>query len=341
MVRAGLIAGLLILLAACGREDAREPGAPGDIPASLPPRFYPPEGWAWDTLPQEKPQRYGVAAPRSFPAATIIILPGYGEPAEVWFETAADLIAQGYTVWILDRAGQGGSARYASPHDLGFVPAFDTDSKGLQTFLGAVVKPRPDDVVVVLAHADAAATALVAIGAGLKVDGLIASSAELATTKGSPLLKIARRADTPPFGWRPWREDGPDDHFLGRTHDRERGGLRHTWMLSKPNLRLSGPSMGWLEAFSGASREAAEASGKVAPAVLMVNPNQPASNLCSKLPACREEELSGARTAIHLEADRWRGPWLDMIDGFIAGRVAVRQRGIISAASTTPYVNRP
>lgn len=335
MVRAGLIAGLLILLAACGGDDARKTAAPADIPASLSPRFYPPEGWAWGLLAQAKPQRYGVASPRGTPSGLIVILPGYGEPAEVWFETASNLIALGHTVWILDRPGQGGSARYVTPHDLGFVPSFDTDSEGVQAFLSSVVKPRPDDVVVVLAHADATPAALLAIGAGLKVDGLIASSAELATARGSPLLKALQRPDAPPFGWRPWDEDRPDDRAIGLSHDRERGRLRQTWMLTKPQLRLSGPSLGWLDGFAAASRAASVAAGQF-PATLMINPNRPASDLCRRLSGCRQETLPGARAAIHLETDQWREPWLEQVHYFVAQRVSARQQVTISVASPTP-----
>ncbi len=336
MLRAGLIAGLLILLAACGRDDARKASAPADIPAALSPRFYPPDGWAWGTFGEGKPQRYGVASPRSAPSGIVVILPGYGEPAEVWFETASNLIARGHTVWILDRPGQGGSARYVPPHDLGFVPRFDTDSDGLQTFLASIVKPRPDDVVVVLAHADATPAALLALGRGMKVDGLIANSAELASAGDSPLLKVFQRPDVPPFGWRPWSEDRPDDRAIGLTHDRERGRLRQTWMLAKPELRLSSPSLGWLEAFATASREVGAKPARLTAPILMVNPNRPASGLCDELAACRQEALTGARAAIHLETDQWREPWLEQVDDFVAQRVSAQQEAAISAASPRP-----
>lgn len=333
MVRAGLLAGLLLILAACGREDAREAGAPGDLPASLSPRFYPPQGWAWGSLEQAKPQRYGVASTPRVPTATIVILPGYGEPAEVWFETASDLVEAGHTVWILDRAGQGGSARYAKPADLGFVPSFAVERDGLQSFLSTIVKPRPQDVVILLAHADAAAVALDAIGSGVKVDGLIASAAELSTTRGSPWLGTIQRPDAPPFGWRPWTRDQPDDRAAGRTHDPARGRLRQVWLQAKPELRLSSPSLGWLRAFDDVSRALAEAG--LSTPTMMVNPNHPAAALCRKNPACHEHTIPGARQAIHLEADQWRGPWLAMIDDFISQRFADRQTAV-SAATPTP-----
>ncbi|HVK42039.1 MAG TPA: alpha/beta hydrolase, partial [Phenylobacterium sp.] len=99
MLRACLLAAMVISLVACSRDGARQAFAESRTPASLAPRFYPPEGWAWGYVGTgEKPvQRYGVASTRRVPVANVVIVPGYGETAEVWFETASDLIGRGYT----------------------------------------------------------------------------------------------------------------------------------------------------------------------------------------------------------------------------------------------------
>ncbi len=75
-------------------------------------RFYPPENWAWGLIEvgDAPAQRYGVAAPAVTARADVLILPDAGETAETWFETARDLTASGYAVWVLEGcAGQGGS----------------------------------------------------------------------------------------------------------------------------------------------------------------------------------------------------------------------------------------
>lgn len=178
MVRASLFAALLLALAACSRDGALGPFAESQVPPALTPRFYPPEGWAWGFIGVgDKPvQRYGVGSTRRVPTATIVVVPGYGETAEMWFETAADLIDDGYTVWILDRAGQGGSGRYVAPRDLGHVSTFDPDIAALGEFVRVVVRPAPDTPLVLLSHADGVVVALSAVRAGMKVDGVIASS---------------------------------------------------------------------------------------------------------------------------------------------------------------------
>lgn len=336
MVRAGLIAALLTVLAACDRDGSPGPGAGAATSASIPHRFHPPEGWAWGVVGEAPGQRYGVGSTSRVPQAIVIIVPGYGEPAEVWFETASELIDAGHTVWILDRAGQGGSGRYVSPHDLGFIPSFDVETKGLREFVRATVKPRSDDVVIAISHADGVAVVLGAVGDGLELDGLLASSAELARAPDRLRLTAPRQSNAPPFGWRKWEQDGPDDRAMGRTHDPVRGALRQAWMSAQPELRLAGPSVGWTRAFEAASRSLAATPGRLRTPVLMINPNHPASEFCKAAGSCSEIEIPGGRSALHLESDKWRSPWLEAVNGFTDQITRRRAMAGLSGGAPTP-----
>lgn len=335
MVRASLLVFVVLVLAACG-DRSGDPMGGGELPSSISPRFAPPEGWTWGLIGSTPQQRYGVSSPDRVPLAIVVIIPGYGEPAEVWFETAADLITAGHTVWILDRAGQSGSGRYVAPADLGFIPSFDVETAALRTFLLSVVKPRSDDVVILLTHADGAAVGLEAVRNRLPIDGLVASSAELAQQPARPLLSAIQRLDVPPPGWRPWSQDGPDDRALGRTHDELRGRLRQAWMTSRPDLRLSGPSLGWTRAFETVSRTLVSAPHRLDRPILMINANHAASELCKAAPACSETEISGAHSAMHLEADKWRKPWLSAVSAFVSDRTAQRRTVAFSRTSAAP-----
>src|SRR5262249_31672451 len=104
-------------------HDSRDGFADSRPPPGLAERFYPPEDWAWGFLQvgDAPAQRYGVAAPPVTPRADVLILPDYGESAETWFETARDLTASGYVVWVLEGVGQGGSGRLTGHRDLGHV----------------------------------------------------------------------------------------------------------------------------------------------------------------------------------------------------------------------------
>src|SRR3569832_916048 len=89
---------LLLALGACRPgDDPRAPFTDSRIPPGLEHRFYPPQGWTWGLLKigTAPPVRYGVAAPASTARSQVLILPGYGEPAEAWFEIANELIAHG------------------------------------------------------------------------------------------------------------------------------------------------------------------------------------------------------------------------------------------------------
>ena len=339
MVRAYLFAALLLVLAACSRDGALGPFAESQTPPALTPRFYPPEGWAWGFIGVgDKPvQRYGVGSTRRVPTATIVVVPGYGETAEMWFETASDLIEDGYTVWILDRAGQGGSGRYVAPRDLGHVPSFDPDVAALREFVRVVVRPAPDTPLVLLSHADGVVVALSAVRAGMKVDGVIASSPQLANVDpGRRLLGAVRRSDTPPPGWKPWSRETPDDQASGATHDAWRGKVGQAWRVANPDLRMAGPSLGWTKAYEAASRLTETGAAQTRANVLMLNPTAGADALCKRLPQCRVETILGARAAMHLEADKWRTPWLKVIEAFTETRPETARPELISTDRPKP-----
>jgi lysophospholipase len=314
MLRAVAPAALILLLAACGPDEGLEPFAESRVPPALSARFLPPEGWAWGYVQAggSAIQRYGVASPPRVPKAAMVIVPGYGESAEVWFETANDLMAEGATVWVLDRAGQGGSARYGRPRDQGDVPSFAPDVANLRALVRTVIRPAPDMPVVLLSHADGAVVALRAIEGGLKVDGLVA---------GSPILD-GKSSVLP--GWKPWGRSAPDDLALGVTHDAWRGAVRQAWQAANPDLRLSGPGLRWRTAYQAASRSVEADAGLVKADVLMLNPAPEARALCARLADCKVQEIPDARAALHLESDRWRAPYLRSVTEFVAAQVARR-----------------
>lgn len=347
MVRAFAVAALLLLLAACGRSDVMGPFAESRAPPSLSPRFYPPEGWAWGLIQTGgKPaQRYGVAAGWRAPRATVVILPGYGESAEAWFETAADLIRRGYTVWILERAGQGGSARYTLPRDLGFVPSFDPDVANLRALVRVVIRPTDTKPLILLGHADGAIVALRAVETGLKADGVIVSAPALApkAVSADSAQALAGRAGLgrlPSPDWRPWSRSSPDARGQGLTHDAWRGRVQQAWQTANPDLRMSSASLGWRGAHQAASRAVETDVGLVKADVLMLLPARTAASnlaLCKALPRCRSVAIPGAWPALHLEQDRFRQPWMDEVSGYIAAKVeAERAAEVAPRAAPTP-----
>jgi lysophospholipase len=322
MARTLPLIALLGLLAACGRDGAREPFVDSQVPPGLAGRFYPPEGWAWGLVQAGDlpPQRYGVGSPPVVPRADVLVIPGTGESAEVWYETARDLVSRGATVWILDRAGQAGSGRFGGRRDIAHVPSFEAEAAGLRAMRETVILRRPERRFVILASADGAVPVLRTLqGAPMPVDHVVLSSPQL--SRGETPTASARLAvgvglgRLPAPGAVPWRRGGPDGVALGLTHDRRRGGVADLWRLANPDLRISGQSLGWRAAYGAASRLAWEEATKVSAPVMMLLPGgdtAEAERLCRRLPRCEARKIAGARPAPHLETESVRGSWLDL-----------------------------
>lgn len=334
---------LCLTLAGCDEGGSRAPFAESRTPPSLAPRFYAPEGWAWGyvRVGDGPVQRYGVSAPAIGPRATVVILTGYGEPAEKWFEAARRLNHDGYTVWVLERQGQGGSERLTPWRDLGHVESFAPDVAAVRALFNVVIRPKGDRPVLVLAHADAVLVALLAAESGLPVDGLILSSPAFdrigPPARTIPSQEVALWASRLKLGWiKPhgspgWSREAPDGFAAGLTADRPRGGVQQAWLTANPDLRMGAPSVGWLAAFDTASEQARAGSARVRAPVLMLRGakatvSTPAlsTRACDALADCRMIDFAGGRHELHMESDSVREPWLIAVTAFIKAQIAAK-----------------
>jgi lysophospholipase len=330
MARALPVVLLCLALAACNRQGGTEPFAESRTPPDLGPQFFAPEGWSWGYVQvgRKPPQRYGVASTRRAPRANIVIAPGYGESAETWFETARGLTGRGYSVWVLDRAGLGGSGRYTLPRDLGYAPGFGPDVAALKSLVRVVVRPKAGTPLILLGHGDGAVVVLRAVETGLASDGVVLSSPRLAPAKAETVTGLAARLPwlerLPERGWHGWSRAELDDLGRDQTHDPWRGAVNKAWQTANPDLRLAGPSLGWRRGFKTASAAAIEDARKVATPLLMLSAGAPEARLaaaCAAMAACRAAPIDGAKPALHLEADAWRTPWFAAVSGFVASKV--------------------
>ena len=332
-----LLTGLLLLLAACGGGDGGAPFVESRIPPALGPRFWAPEGWAWGLLKigDAPAQRYGVSSTPITPQAQILILTGYGESAEVWFETVTDLNARGYSVWVLERAGQGGSERFVLPRDLGHAPDFKGDIRAVKTLTRMMAAGSPGAPIILLGHADGGLIAIAAIEDGAPAEGLILSSPSFASghpLEGARAALVKAGLGRLPAEWnRGWTRDGPDARGIGLTSDPLRGGVQKAWQIANPDLRIGGPSLGWLASFQATSKAIQPGlSDLETPTLLLrgdadsfVYPEVQAS-VCQAMAHCRLYGFKGGRHALHLERDAIRTPWLAAVDSFVRTRAGSR-----------------
>lgn len=307
------------LLSACGGRD-REPFGESRVPASLAPRFFPPEGWAWGFIKigDAPAQRYGVSARAIDPAAQVLILPGYGETAESWFETVRALNDAGYTTWVLERQGQGGSGRLGG-RDVGDARSFDPDVAATKAMLTMLAGSGNDSPIVILAQGAGAPVARLALMRGGRADGLILSAPILAldgpsagAAQQARALRKVGLGGLRVLGQGGWKRDLLALPSAGL--DPQRAASQAAWQTTNPDLRMGGPSYGW----DAALLDAIEASNAD--------------------PAWRGPPTIEAPTrtaAGQLAPDADRNAWLAAIKAFVAQRVAEQQ-----ASQRTPAPHR-
>lgn len=245
VLRSTLLLLIAITLAGCGKDNGKA-FLDSRTPPALGPRFWKPDGWAWGVVRVSgAPEiRYGVSAPAGPPSPRVVVIAtGYGESAEVYYETARDLNARGWAVWVIESHGQGGSGRFPGSRDIGRSAGFDKDATAIRSLLDNVVRPARGDEVVLAAHGTAAYGALQAAEAGLRqVDRLVIWSADL-TAPANPET-AARMTRLGLGGLRatggPWRR--PAVNIAGRAT------LPLAWSVANPDLRMGGPGWSYLDA---------------------------------------------------------------------------------------------
>jgi lysophospholipase len=299
MVRRAAALALLLLLAACGRGGERAPFTDSRLPPGLAQSGWPPAGWTWGLIQirHDPPQRYGVAPASDIARAQLLILPGYGGVAEESFAAASDFTARGCLVWVLEGQGQGGSGRYVTPRDLGYVRSFDGDVGAIRQMVVAAIAPTPAAPLVAIADGTAAPEALRAAQEGLPaVTALILTNPRF-WPPGPPTdpSKARWRARlgfgaVRAAGQTAWRRDATDPNAV-----------RHDWQVANPDLRMGGPSYAWIAAFDDLVAQLQSSDlRRVSLPVLMLETGRPdpvAEHLCRLMPRCRIQAATDLHAA--------------------------------------------
>ena len=228
---------VILALAGCGRAK-HEAFFDSRIPPSLSPRFFPPEGWAWGTVkaPGDPEIRYGVAAPTGVPRASVIIQADAGESAEVYFETAHDLIGRGFTVWVVDPA-----------------PSPLVGAATLHALIDNMVRPKAGEVVVLAGYDSGALAALLEAEAKRpRIDGLVIWSPRLYEPLGAQAIEKVKMGlgDLAADPERDWVR--PDYDLSGRAT------LAQAWQTANPDLRPARRAWNWFASTAEGAELAAD-----------------------------------------------------------------------------------
>jgi lysophospholipase len=330
------------------RQFSQTRGSHAD-PSQLPPfpaRFLEPPGFVWGRFraPDGTQLRWGhLAADR--PLAECVLVGGFTECIEKYFETIADLAARGLSVWCLDWRGQGGSERPRRWPSRPRPRHCDRDARDLALFTSTLPQARLPRLLI--AHSMGGAIALVCLRqfSGL-FDAAILSAPMLGIRTGRLPRRVARcitgAARVSGLGlcfipgsarWRPSRIPSPEVSRI--SSDPERCRVQYGWFSVRSQLRVDPPTYGWLDsAFRLATRVSRPhfLAGIDMPILLasagiesFVDPK--AHHRAARLlPNCTLVELPDSKHEPFLEQDAIRNRWLDAIDGFVAERVADRSR---------------
>jgi len=321
----GLILCLALLLTACGQDGGREPFTESRTPPAISPRFLPPEGWAWGLVQagDYPAQRYGVSSPATGPLAHIVVLPGYGESAEAWFETAADFNARSYTVWVLEGAGQGGSGRFTTGRDVGHIPGMEPDILGVKALLRVVI-PEDGKPVILLGERSGAVVAILAAQQGFGGDALVLLAPWKPAAAGPHdtlfnSLGLGGLREPWATGWRRDAQPLP-------SGDRYRAGVQQLWQKVNPDLRMGAPSLGGRLAMAKGWDQALAALPALKEPVLTIGAPPSLATACAGAGDCRDEPTPPGASGpyLHLEADGARQAWMASVDEIVSRRRAAR-----------------
>jgi lysophospholipase len=210
-----------------------------------------------------KPMRFArFAATRGPRRGTVVLVNGFTEVIEKYFEMIADLSRRGFAVAAMDWRGQGGSWREVTTDGRGHIRSFAEYEADLTAFMKEIVLPDCPPPYLALGHS-MGAHVLLRIGRrpGSWFDRLVLTSPMIRLTREmmlglpAPLVRslvetacLAGMQTRPVPGVKDWREGGTDFDANRLTTDRERYYRNRALVEAAPHLSIGVPTIGWLRA---------------------------------------------------------------------------------------------
>jgi lysophospholipase len=199
------------------------------------------------------------AAPASKPRGVCVLLDGQTEFLEKYDEVIVELRSRGFSIAALDWRGQGGSSRLVANPLKAHVGDFAEYDEDLSTFLEKIVKPMAEKPPIALAHSMGGHILLRALHDRPNAFTAAAMTAPMlrAQTRGYPawLARAMCRfenaiGNSEQWVWGMDKRDPLIMEFEDNlvTSDRARFARARATITEQPDIRLAGPTWGWLEA---------------------------------------------------------------------------------------------
>jgi lysophospholipase len=303
-------------------------------------RFALPPDWKWGYFKNADAAsiRYGFGKTKT-PLGAVVLLPGFTEFAEVYFETASVLMRKGFDVYAMDWRGAGGSERFKkSDRTTSF--GFEHDVDDLDQLINVIVKQRGKSKlpVFLVAHSFGSIVALRYLHDHPKeIAGAVISAPPL-TCPGAtapPLVVLAscslmvrlNEGDEFVPGQGNWEFiAGKVSKMSSHSHDSERVKLEEAWATANPKLSAGGATWRWLLSFQESCDKINDRNytGEIETPILLgcatddriANPDRE-RQLAQSLSQCVLTEVKGARHDLFLESDMYRSPWMSKVEAFL------------------------
>jgi lysophospholipase len=272
------------------------------------------------------------------PRGVCVLLDGQTEFLEKYDEVAGELNARGFRVAALDWRGQGGSAR-ALPNGLkahvGDFAEYDSD---LSAFMEQVVRPISDNKTpIALAHSMGGQILMRALHEkpDLFQAAVVSAPMMRAMTRGYPptLARVVCMAENfagQQDSW-VWGMDKRDPLVMSFednlvTSDRARFARNQAILVAQKDIRLAGPTWGWLEAaYRSMERSMADGFAETISTPLLIIgagrdkivDTRASRQFASRLPNGSYLEFAEAEHEIMMENDAIRDWFWKAFDAFV------------------------
>jgi len=283
--------------------------------------------------------RTGVFHPEMRARAVCVLLTGQTEFIEKYFEVIAELNGRGYIVATFDWRGQGGSARaLRNPlkAHVGDFAEYDTDLVSFMDQVASKLSPIPP---LMLAHSLGSHLGLRALHdhpSLFRAAVLVAPMLGIATRGYPQWLTRAvtawqtRMGKTRRFAWGMAERDPFRVDFTTQlcSSDAPRFQRTQAILRAHPQIRLAGPTWGWIEAAYRSMNETAAPgyAEAINTPVLIAGAGkdrivltEATRRFAARLPRGRYVEFEDSEHEILMEKDAIRARFWAEFDGFVAG----------------------
>jgi len=309
----------------------------------LPVRFEEPAGFTWGNFKDAGGAniRYGSLQPQGEPKGTIVLVSGFRESTEKYFEVIRDMADRGFAVWMMDWRGQGGSDRFLA-HALQRLHSkgFDDNIATLHQFTQTVVK-KSNGPLILMGHSMGGHLCL----RYLKEHEGVFDSAVLTSpmcdilTPGLPrviahrlidLARVGHYMDRYIPGGHNWDERNEDFDSNKLTSDPVRFGVATEIFRKNPAMKMGDPTYAWVEAAFKSIKtlnDPAYLKSIKTPVLMGISGNDQivdaaaSRNAAALMPNCTRVDIPGAKHEIWMERDELRAPWLDRVGTFLQERL--------------------